>query len=162
MIRKCTSEDISDVVALQKSVERESAIWGYGADSPKDWEQRNLAWTFLALEAGRPVGFIYCAPRPHSYECVFPAESKILEIIDLVVASDARCQRLGHALVAVVQAQAHAAGFTHLRVYSAAKRFDDIVRFYRDCGFTPWYLVMTKEITAELPDVGYHSQTRRT
>lgn len=146
------------MVALQKSVEAENAIWGYGADAPEDWGQRDLAWAFLSIVGTQPVGFIYCLPRPYSGECVFPAGSQILEIVDLVVASDGRRRRRGHELVAAVQGQARAEGFTHLRVYSAAKRFDDIVRFYRRCGFSPWYLEMTQNIGAEPAGAGDGSQ----
>jgi len=149
MIRKATSEDIPGMIALQRSVETESAIWGYVADSPDDWAKRDFTWTFLALVGTQPVGFIYCAPRPYSGECVFPAGSRILEIVDLVIAADTRRRRCGSELVAAVQRQARAEGFTHLRVYSAAKRFDDIVRFYRSFGFAPWYVEMTKELGAE-------------
>jgi len=149
MIRKVTTEDIPSMVALQRSIEAESSMFGYTADSSIGWAKRDLAWTFLALVGTQPVGFIYSAPRPYSGECVFPVGSRILEIVDLVVAADARGGRFGHELVTAVQQQARAEGFTHLRVYSAAKRFDDIVRFYRSCGFTPWYLEMMQEIGAE-------------
>jgi hypothetical protein len=36
MIREATTEDITDMVALQRSVESENAIWGYCADSAED------------------------------------------------------------------------------------------------------------------------------
>jgi len=149
MIRKATTEDIPDIIALQRSVEGENEIWGYQADSPEEWALRDLSWTFVALVGTQPVGFIYCCPMPYSGECVFPTESRILEIVDLVITQDARGQQHGHELVASIKRQAREAGFTHLRVYSAAKRFDDIVRFYRSCGFIPWYLEMMQEIGAK-------------
>jgi GNAT superfamily N-acetyltransferase len=161
MIRKATTEDIPRMIALQKTAEAENAIWGYGADPLADWEQRDLTWTWVAIQDAERVGFIYCSPRPYSGECVFPASSEILEIVDLVVAADARCRGLGHALVAALQRQALEEGFTHLRVSSASQRFDDIVKFYRSCGFAPWYLEMTQDVGAESarrvsdqPDVG--------
>ena len=40
-----------------------------------------------------------------------------------------------------------------MRLYSAAKRFDDILAFYRKCGFAPWYLEMVKPIGTEQSDV---------
>ena len=158
MIRKATIENIPGIIALQRSVEEENAIWGYGADSPEDWANRHLAWTFLAIDGPRPVGFIYCSPRPCSGECVFPAGAEILEIVELVVAADHRHHGLGHELVTTVQRHAQREGFTHLRVYSAAKRFDDIIKFYRSCGFTPWYLEMTKDVGAEPAGAGDASQ----
>ena len=146
MIRRATIEDIPAMIALQRSVEEEDALWGYGADSPEDWAKRDLEWAFLAMDGGRPVGFIYCSARPYSGECVFPVGARILEIVELVIAADHRCHGLGHELMKTTQRHAQAEGFTHLRVYSAAKRFDDIIKFYRSCGFTPWYLEMTKDI----------------
>src|SRR5512146_2812277 len=99
MIRKATTEDVANIIALQESVAREKAIGGYGADSSKDWKKRDLSWTFVAVESERPVGFIYCAPRAYGGECVFTTRSRILEIVDLVVAPDARGQHRGHELV---------------------------------------------------------------
>jgi len=154
MIRRATTEDIPDLIVLQRSIEEENAIWGYRADSPGDWAKRDLGWTLVAIRDARFRGFICCSPRPYSGECVFPAGSKILEIVDLIIAGDDRCGGLGHELVAAAQRQARAEGFTHLRVYSAAKRFDDILEFYRSCGFTPWYLEMTHKIRAELAHAG--------
>lgn len=149
MIRRATIDDIPVMIALQISVEDEHAIWGHVAASPEDWAKRDLAWTHLAVVAGEAVGLIHCQPRPYSGECVFPSGSKILEIVDLFVAEPHRGQGLGHGLVAAIQAQAHEEGFTHLRLYSAAKRFDSILTFYRSCGFAPWYLEMTQEIASE-------------
>ena len=154
MIREARTEDITDIVALERSVESENTIWGYCADSAEGWANRDLSWTLLAVVEEQLVGFVHCSPRPYSGECVFPVGSKILEIVDLVVAMPYRCQRLGHKLVAAVRQRARNSGFTHLRVYSAAKRFDDVVAFYRSCGFTPWYLEMTREIGAEPLDAG--------
>lgn len=149
MIKKVKTDDIPSLVRLQRSIEKENTIWGYCADSTEDWAKRNLAWTLLAIFEDKPVGFIHCLPRPYSGECVFPGDSRILEIVDLIVAKPYRCRGLGRELVAAIQAQAREEGFTHLRVYSAAKRFDDIREFYHRCGFTPWYLEMTQEIRAE-------------
>ena len=154
MIRKAKTEDIPSLMALQRSIEEENAVWGYVADSAEDWGKRNLAWTLLGIVEAGPVGFIHCSPRQYAGECVFPPASKILEIVDLIIATPYRCRGLGHELVAAIQRQASEEGFTHLRAYSAAKRFDDIVRFYRSCGFTPWYLEMTREIGAEPPAAG--------
>jgi GNAT superfamily N-acetyltransferase len=137
------------MMALQRSTEEEDAVWGYSADSAEQWANRNLAWTLVGILHGKPVGFICCLPRPYSGECVFPAGSRILEILELHVAAGYRSQGLGSKLVAAIQRQAEQDGFTHLRVYSAARRFDDIVRFYRSCGFTPWCLEMTMKIEAE-------------
>jgi GNAT superfamily N-acetyltransferase len=154
MIRKAKTEDIPILIALQRSIEAENAIWGYSADSAGTWAKRDLAWALLATVETQPVGFVYCSPRPYSGECVFPDGSRILEIVDLVIAPPNRCRGLGHELLAAIQRQAREEGFTHLRVYSAAKRFDDILKFYRSCGFTPWYLEMTKEIGAKPPGAG--------
>ena len=146
MIRAALPEDIPSIVVLQKSIEAEDAIWGYGADAAKDWAGRDLTYTLVARDDAGLQGFIDCCPRPYEGECVFPSGSQILEITELVVAPGERGRGLGHALVEAARRRANAAGFTHLRVYSAVKRFDDILRFYRSCGFSPWYLEMVQEI----------------
>ena len=150
MIRKATTDDIPDMVALQKFVEGENSISGYRADTPEVWGKRDLAWTMVATSDGKTKGFIHCHPKPYSGECIFPIDSRILEIVDLVIEGHERSRGLGHQLVARIRRQAPEEGFTHLRAYSAAKRFDDILKFYRTCGFQPWYLEMTQEIGAEL------------
>ena len=151
MIRRATTDDIPSLVSLQESIEQEDAILGYGADSAETWSKRALDWTLIASREGLPVGFIHCLPRPYSGECVFPAESRILEIAELVVAKPHRSRGLGGELVAAIQEMSRQEGFTHLRVYSAAKRFEDIVRFYGRCGLTPWYVEMTQDLRAEPP-----------
>jgi len=148
MIREATHDDIPALVALQKAIEDENAIRGYQADSADDWSERDLTWTLVAVVGTRVIGFVYCAPRPYAGECVFPPGSRILEIADLLVAEPSRSQGLGHQLVGEIRRRAVEAGFTHLRVYSSARRFDDVVEFYRSCGFSPWYLEMTQEIGA--------------
>ena len=152
MIREATTADIAYMVALERSVESENSIWGYVADSEENWENRDLAWTLVYVVEEQIAGFIHCSPRPYSGECVFPAGSKILEIVDLAVAMPYRRRRIGYELVAAIRQRAIDSGFTHLRVYSAAKRFDDILTFYRECGFKPWYLEMIRPIRVEEDD----------
>ena len=149
MIRKARAADIPSLVALQTSSEEENCVLGYRADSADEWVKRDLAWTLIAFHGANPVGFVYCRPRPYSGECVFPDDSRILEIVDLIIAKPCRGRGLGHRLVEAIQRKARREGFTHLRLYSGARRFDDVVRFYRSCGFTPWYLEMTQDIRAE-------------
>lgn len=150
-IREATPEDIHDIVALQQALEAEGAIHGYRADPAEQWARRDLRWVLLAVSEGSIRGFVYCAPRPPEGECVFPDGSKVLEIAELVIAPSSRRGGWGRSLMAAVEQHAAKQGFTHLRVYSAAKRFDDILRFYRGCGFAPWYLEMTKPVTAAGP-----------
>ena len=147
-MRKATQDDVPGMIALQTAVEEDDAIWGYGADRPEQWAKRDLVWSMVADGDGELRGFIYCHPRPYAGECVFPVGSKVLEIAELVIAERERNRGLGGELVAAIRQQAQEEGFTHLRVYSAAKRFDDIVKFYRGCGFSPWYVEMTQRIGA--------------
>jgi GNAT superfamily N-acetyltransferase len=146
MLRKATQDDIPRMIALQKAVEEDDVLWGYAADSLKQWVQRDLSWSIVVDCGGDLGGYIYCHPRPYAGECIFPADSKVLEIAELLIADGQRNRGLGEELVTAIRQQAQEEGFTHLRVYSAAKRFDGIVKFYRRCGFTPWYVEMTQRI----------------
>ena len=143
MIRNATVNDLPALVSLQKSIEAEGAIWGYRADSVKVWARRDLTWTLVSTTEDRVADLIYCPPRENTGQSVFRQDSKILEIVELLVAAPHRSRSIGHDLVAAVKRRAANEDFTHLRVYSAAKRFDSVVKFYRSCGFTPWYLEMT-------------------
>ena len=151
MIRKAHPEDIPKLVEMQQAVEAEEAIHGYQADDTADWDERELKWTLVAVEGDGVIGFIHCLPRPYDGECVFPVGSRILEILDLIVLPPYRGKGIGHTLVRSIHVQAQQDGFSHLRVYSASKRFDDIVRFYRSCGFSPWYLEMTMPTQTDPP-----------
>ena len=145
-IRKSNKADIAAVLSMQEDLASEGAIWGYGPDSAEVWKNRDLDWLFVAIDSCESVGFIYCVERLYEGECVFPTGSRILEIVELYVRPESRHSGIGRQLVKIVQSKAKAAGFGHMRLYSAAKRFDDILTFYRDCGFAPWYLEMVKPI----------------
>jgi len=150
MIRKATRDDIPAIVAMQRAVAEEGSVHGYCPDTAEGWACRDMSWTFVAVADERPCGFVCCMPREYAGESVLPAHGRTLEIADLVVAASHRGQGIGHELVLAAKRHARQQGFSHLRVYSAAKRFDDVVRFYRSAGFVPWYLEMTQEI--ERPD----------
>ena len=145
-IRKSNKADIAAVLSMQEDLASEGAIWGYGPDSAEVWKNRDLDWLFVAIDSCESVVFIYCVERLYEGECVFPKGSRILEIVELYVRPESRHSGIGRQLVKIVQSKAKAAGFGHMRLYSAAKRFDDILTFYRDCGFAPWYLEMVKPI----------------
>ena len=154
MIRPAGIDDISDLIRLQSAAEAEGAVWGYVAEAHEVWATRDLSWTAVASDGRHALGFVHAAPRPYAGECVFPGDSAILEIVDLIIDADARSQGLGFELVAWVRDRACEDGYTHLRVYSASKRFDDVVRFYRSCGFTPWYLEMTQQLDVRATRAG--------
>jgi GNAT superfamily N-acetyltransferase len=146
VIRRATREDVAVMAALQRAVEAEGALLGYVADTEDDWAGRDLGWTWVADRKGEAAGFVHATPRPFDGECVFPPDGRILELVELIVGAGHRDRGLGRALVTAVRERARAEGFTHLRVYSAARRFDDVLRFYRACGFTPWFLEMTQDV----------------
>jgi GNAT superfamily N-acetyltransferase len=148
-IRKADTTNLVAILSMQEDLASEGAIWGYGADSLEEWKNRELNWLFIAMEGSKPVGFIYCAERPYQGEYVFPEGSRILEIVELYVRPESRHFGVGKQLVNVAQSKAKDDGFSHMRLYSATKRFDDILAFYRGCGFTPWYLEMVQPINAK-------------
>ena len=148
-IQKANLDDIDSIISMQLDLASEGVIYGYVADMAKEWNERDLEWVYLSMNEGNAVGFIYCADRPYEGECIFPANSQILEIIELYVCPAFRHRGIGKQLLNTIISKANSQGYSHLRLYSAAKRFDDILTFYRDCGFTPWYLEMTQTIGNE-------------
>ncbi len=151
-LRKAGLKDLDTIVSMQQALASESAIWGYRSDSVEAWNGRNLDWLFLAVDNDESIGFIYCAERPYRGESVFPEGSRILEIVELYVRPEARHGGSGRQIVKIITSKANIEGFSHLRLYSAAKRFDDILAFYRECGFKPWYLEMIRPIGVEEDD----------
>jgi len=103
----------------------------------------------MAVVGEEPVGFIFACPRAYEGECVFRPQSRILEIVDLFGVAEWRRQGIGRELVDRVVEKAAEDGFTNLRLYSASKRFDETLAFYKRCGFRPWYFEMTRDVGAE-------------
>lgn len=146
VVRPAAAGDLPAIVALQEEIAAEGSIRGYRPDPLEDWLARDLSWTWVATTATGVAGMITCRERPFAGECVFPSGSRILEIVDLFVTRAHRQHGIGRRLVATAQDAARSRGYTHLRLLSAAVRFDDITAFYRQLGFTPWYLEMTAEL----------------
>ena len=146
MIRSAHPGDIPQLIAIQQAIESEDAILGYCADTAFDWADRNFAFTYVAVVEREVVGFVHCEPRPYAGESVLSPGSKILEICELLVIEPYRSMGIGQKLMTIVRNEAETQGFHHLRVHSASRRFDEILRFYRRCGFTPWYLEMTMDL----------------
>lgn len=95
---------------------------------------------------GNEISPDFCCVPHEADGAVFPSRSRVLEIFDLLVDRTHRNRGHGRQLVTAAREHAKQGGFSHLRVYSAAKRFDDVVRFYRSCGFAPWYVELTDRI----------------
>ena len=150
-IQRANLDDIDAIISMQLCLAIEDVIYGYEADTDEDWQGRDLEWVYMARHEGKAAGFIYGAERPYKNECVFTEKSRILEIVELYVCPEFRHDGIGKQLVEKIISKAKSQGYSHLRLYSSAKRFDDILKFYRDCGFTPWYLEMTCSIEHEQP-----------
>jgi GNAT superfamily N-acetyltransferase len=150
MIRRAEVTDVSGISRLQRVVEAEQCLWGFHADAAEVWRSRDLSWTLLHDVDGDVVAFVHCLPKTYRGAAIYPAGSRVLEVVELMVAPSHRGQEVGGNLVRAIKAQALGEGFTHLHVYSAAKRFDDILRFYRECGFEPWHIVMTQKLDPEV------------
>ncbi len=144
MIRPARREDIPGIVRLQETIEAEACVHGYVADTAETWAGHDLDRTYVVVEGEITVGVVHAVPRAYEGECVFAPDDRILEIRELLVAPSHRDRGLGRELIAAIQGVARRDGFSHLRVYSAAKRFDDVRSFYGSCGFEPWYLEMTQ------------------
>jgi ribosomal protein S18 acetylase RimI-like enzyme len=101
-IRRAGAADMAAILSMQKDLASEGAIWGYVADSAREWNQRNLDWLFLGVDGSDPVGFIYCAERPYQGECVFSEGSRVLEIVEIYVRPQCRGAGVGRRMVDAV------------------------------------------------------------
>jgi hypothetical protein len=69
MIKRAQTEDIPALVSIQREVENEQAIWGYGTDPAQEWTTRNLCG-FIPwyVEMTQEIGSAVSCP-PASLSC---------------------------------------------------------------------------------------------
>jgi ribosomal protein S18 acetylase RimI-like enzyme len=140
IIRECRREDLEAVAAIEREVVEEEAIYGY---RPAQDPGAKLGRYFLVAESGGSVvGFLFGAIKVNDDMVVLPAGAKYLEIEDLHVTRDARGSGVGGRLLDRALELAAESGVERALLYSASKRLDDVIRFYRRHGFRTWNVAM--------------------
>lgn len=148
-IRPCTLQDIDAVIGLERQWEQEDIA--YGDFNPMSREayvvilERFPAYFLVAESDGQLVGYIHASvQRAKSIE-VIPDQEPYVEIEDIYVRPDFRNQELGGELLEQVFEVARTANIQRFVVGTKSKEMDNILRFYRSHGFTPWSIQFFKE-----------------
>lgn len=147
-IRACTSTDIDGVIALERQWEQEDIA--YGDFNPMSREayiailERFPAYFLVAEHNGQLVGYVHASTDHEQRVEVFPEGEPYVMIEDIYVLPDFRDQEIGGKLLERVFAIAQAAGMQRFVVGTKSKETDEILRFYRSHGFTPWRIQFFK------------------
>ena len=145
-IRKCTDEDLSTVHEIQMDTEKRGDLWGYKADSMADLQKQDKDWFWVAVENAMIIGYAFCGEYMNQGECIFESDDRVLEVIDLGVRVECWGKGVASELLTAIESQAKARSYDKIIVYTSAKRFDDILRFYRRNGFKTWWAQMFKDL----------------
>ena len=143
-IRACVAQEIDAVAELERQWEREHIA--YGDFSPLGREgllaalERSPAYFLVAERNGELLGYIRASLHHDAPVPVLPAEGACVEIEDLYVRPDARDAAIGSALLDRLLGVARQAGVRRFVVGTLSVQTDQILRFYRRRGFTPWHV----------------------
>ncbi len=139
MIRPAESRDLEGVRRFAEAWAASGETRGY--EAPSESLLRGLlgGCFFVAEAGGELVGYLYGQTRRDTlHTAVVPATADYLEIEDVFVVQEWRSQGIGHELVERTKGWAVRRGIRYILLYSASRRVDRILRFYRACGFESW------------------------
>jgi GNAT superfamily N-acetyltransferase len=142
LIRACTPNDIDGVVQLERQWEQEGIA--YGDFNPMRWEayvailERFPAYFLVAEHDGQLVAYMHASANRDKRVEVIPAQEPCVEIEDIYVHPDFRNQDIGGRLLERLFEIARQEGIQRFVVGTRSKETEQILRFYRSHGFTPW------------------------
>lgn len=142
VIRLCTRQDIDAVIGLERQWEQEDIA--YGDFNPMSREayvtilERFPAYFLVVESDGQLVGYIHGTVQHTTPVEVIPAQEPYVEIENIYVLPDFRNQDIGSQLLERVFKIARQEGIQRFVVGTRSKETEQILRFYRSHGFTPW------------------------
>ena len=142
LIRACTRQDIDAVIGLERQWEQEGIA--YGDFNPLRREayvailERFPAYFLVAEHDRQLVGYMHASADLDKRVEVIPAHEPYVEIEDLYVHPDFRNQDIGGQLLERLFEIAQQEGIQRFLVGTRSKETEQILRFYRSHGFTPW------------------------
>jgi ribosomal protein S18 acetylase RimI-like enzyme len=141
-IRPCTQHDIDGVMHLERLWEQEDISYGDFNPMSRDMFSAVLesfpAYFLVADHDGRLVGYIHGTVQRSAPVEVIPAQEPYVEIENIYVQPDFRSREIGGALLERLFEVARQEGIQRFIVGTRSKETDQILRFYRSHGFTPW------------------------
>ena len=142
LIRACSPDDIDGVVQLERQWEQEDIAYGAFNSMLREAYvtilERFPAYFLVAEHDRRLVGYLHASADPDKLVEVIPADQPYIQIEDIYVHPDFRNQDIGGQLLERLFEIARQAGIQRFVVGTRSKETDQILRFYRRHGFTPW------------------------
>jgi len=141
-VRQAETEDVRLIVDLEEHWTAEDNTIGQIAASIEQVHSWLGPYCWVADHAGTIIGFVAASLHTSDGLAVIPAGELYLKLDELYVVPTHRDSGVGSQLVERVMAEAATHGVSRGRVYSSAKDWQRIVRFYQSHGFTMWYVEM--------------------
>lgn len=135
---------VDEVVELSKMWEIEDLTYGFVSNSPSDIKSKISEYSWIALDSGKVIGYIFGNILISDGLAVLPQGEKYMEIDELYVHPNYRNSGIGYRLVDRILSKSKENGIAHATVYSSSKRWEDIVEFYERHGFKMWFVQMFK------------------
>ncbi len=150
-IRPAVESDLPDVMALGQKWARSGETLGFQA-SDEVLLRGALGGCFYVAEAEAGLlGFVWgklgSAPK---YAAVVPAGEEYLELEDLYVVPEARCEGIGRGLLDASIAWSRSRT-RYVLGFTSTKELDRVLRFYGRSGLRPWGVQLVMDLTQVAP-----------
>ena len=141
-IRACTADDIDSVIALERQWQQEDIAYGdFNPMRREDYVtilERFPDYFLVAERDTQLVGYIHASVQRDNPVEVIPADEPYVSIEDIYVQPAYRDRAIGGTLLERVFEIARQTGIERFVVGTLSKETDQILKFYRSHGFTPW------------------------
>ena len=144
VVRKCTLEDLDNVVSLQHKWVKEDITYGL-TPIKKDYLESKIGEYFWISELDSEIiGFVYGTIRTADNMAVIDGGQLYIEVEDIYVSSDNRDNGIGSILLDKILCTAKENGIERSLIYSSTKDMENIIKFYKKHDYKTWYIQMFK------------------
>ena len=144
IIRKCTFEDLDNVVSLQHKWVKEDITYGLIPIKKEYLESRIGDYFWISELNSEIIGFVYGTICTADNMAVINSGQLYIEVEDIYVSSNNRHTGLGSILLDKILWAAKENGIERSLIYSSTKDMENIVKFYKKHDYKTWYIQMFK------------------
>ena len=144
IIRECKSDDLSQVIEMQKKWTKEEITFGYIPGSI-EYLQTKLGEYFIIAESNDElIGYVFGTIHKSKNMAIMNDGESYLEIDDIYTISGIRGNGIGSILLEKILDVAKENGVERSLIYSATKDMEGISKFYKKHGYSTWNIQMFK------------------
>lgn len=144
IIRKCTYDDLEDVVYLQQQWATEAINYGF-IPADNNYLEKKLGKYFLVAESkDEIIGFIYGIAYKAEDMTIIDSGQLYIEVEDIYVSLNNRGTGLGSLLLDKILELAKENEIQRSLIYSSTKDIDSIIKFHKKHDYKTWYIQMFK------------------